>query len=45
MAGVPMREISLYLGHTDEATTGEIYAHHNPEYLRRASAALVKIRS
>lgn len=40
LAGVPMRQISLYLGHTSERTTEETYAHHHPDYLRGAARSL-----
>jgi len=39
-AGVPMRAISLYLGHTDSRTTERTYAHHSPDYLAPARDAL-----
>ncbi len=40
-AGVDMRKISLYLGHTSVATTERIYAHHSPSYLADGAQALV----
>lgn len=40
MAGVPMLEISRYLGHSDTRVTERRYAHLHPEYLRRASKTL-----
>jgi len=39
-AGVPMRVISLYLGHTDSRTTERTYAHHSPDFLAPARDAL-----
>jgi integrase len=39
-AGVPMEEISQYLGHRDVATTRRIYARFSPDYLRHAARAL-----
>jgi len=38
--GVPMSEISQYLGHSDTRITEQIYARFSPDYLRRAAAAL-----
>lgn len=40
MAGVPMLEISRYLGHSSVAVTERVYAKLHPDYLRRASEAL-----
>jgi integrase len=37
--GVPLREIAGYLGHSETRTT-ELYAHHHPDYLKQARAAL-----
>lgn len=39
-AGVPIGEISQYLGHTSSAVTERVYARYSPDYLRRASDAL-----
>ena len=39
-AGVPMLVISRYLGHSDSRTTELVYAHHSPDYLAPARAAL-----
>jgi integrase len=39
-AGVPMRQISLCLGHTSTAVTERVYAKHTPDYLKDAMAAL-----
>lgn len=39
-AGVPIRDIAMFLGHRDTATTERVYAHHSPEYLRDAAATL-----
>jgi integrase len=38
--GVPMSEISQYLGHTDTKTTEKHYARYSPTFLRRAGAVL-----
>lgn len=38
-AGVPMRQVAGFLGHSTEKTT-EIYAKHSPDFLQDASAAL-----
>ena len=40
MAGVPMFEISRYLGHSDTRVTERRYAKLSPEYLRKAAKAL-----
>jgi integrase len=40
MDGVPLAEISRYLGHSSEKLTETVYAKHTPEYLRRASDSL-----
>jgi integrase len=40
MAGVPMREIAMLLGHRDSRITEQVYAKHSPDYLRRAIDAL-----
>ncbi len=37
---VPMIEISRYMGHTNPATTYRYYAHHHPDHLQEAAAAL-----
>lgn len=39
-AGVPMSEISQYLGHSDSRVTERVYARYSPEYLRGAAKAL-----
>lgn len=39
-AGVPMSEISQFMGHTSSAVTERVYARYSPDYLRRAAAAL-----
>jgi integrase len=39
-AGVPMSEISQYLGHTSTAVTERIYARYSPNYLRKAASSL-----
>lgn len=41
-SGVPMRKISLYLGHSNVATTERIYAKHTPKYLQEAVNALAQ---
>lgn len=38
--GVPMSEISQFLGHTDSRTTERVYARYSPHYLRGAAKAL-----
>lgn len=40
MAGVPMRKIATYLGHSNERTTELVYAKYGPDYLREAAKAL-----
>lgn len=37
-AGVPLREIAGYLGHSEQRTT-ELYAHHHPDYMAGAKEA------
>jgi integrase len=39
-SGVPMSEISQFLGHSNTSTTEKIYARYSPEYLRKAATAL-----
>lgn len=39
-AGVPMEEISQYLGHTSTEVTRRVYARFSPDYLGKAAAAL-----
>jgi integrase len=39
-AGIPMGEISQYLGHSSTGVTEKIYARFSPHYLRRAGSAL-----
>lgn len=39
-AGVPMAEISQYMGHSSTAVTERVYARFHPDYLRRAADAL-----
>jgi integrase len=36
-AGVPMGEISQYLGHSNEAITARVYARFSPDHLRKAT--------
>jgi hypothetical protein len=36
--GVPMSEISQYLGHNSTETTERVYARYSPDYLRKAAA-------
>lgn len=38
--GVPMGEISQYLGHSNPAVTARVYAVFSPDYLRRAARSL-----
>lgn len=38
--GVPISEISQYLGHSNSATTERVYARYSPDYLQRAGRAL-----
>ncbi len=44
IAGIPMREIALYLGHASTATTERVYSHHSPDFLRRAGDALLRVK-
>lgn len=39
-AGVPMSEISQYLGHSNVSVTGRVYARSSPTHLRRAADVL-----
>lgn len=39
-AGVPMSEISQYLGHGSTAITERVYARYSPTYLQKAASAL-----
>ena len=39
-AGVPMSEISQYLGHSNEVITARVYARYSPQHLARAAEAL-----
>lgn len=39
-AGVPMTEISQYLGHRSTETTERVYARYSPDYLRKAASVL-----
>lgn len=39
-AGVPMAEISQYMGHSSTDVTERVYARFHPDYLRKASDAL-----
>lgn len=43
-AGLPMSEISQYLGHSSTAVTERTYARYSPTYLRKAASAL-EVRS
>jgi integrase len=38
--GVPMSEISQYLGHNSTETTERVYARYSPDYLRKAAGVL-----
>lgn len=40
--GVPMRQISLQLGHSSVDVTERVYAKHSPEYLQDATDALAQ---
>ena len=39
-AGVPMQEISQYLGHSNTSITAHVYARFSPGYLSKAASAL-----
>ncbi len=39
-AGVPMEEVSQYLGHKNSAITSRVYARYSPTHLRKAAEAL-----
>lgn len=39
-SGIPMEEISQYLGHSSTEITRRVYARFSPDYLRKAAAAL-----
>jgi integrase len=39
-SGVPMSEISQYLGHSSTSVTERVYARYSPSYLKRAAAVL-----
>jgi integrase len=39
-AGIPMEEISQFLGHSNVRVTAAVYARYSPEHLRRAAKAL-----
>jgi integrase len=39
-SGIPITEISQYLGHSSSAITEKVYARYSPGYLRRAADAL-----
>lgn len=39
-AGVPMSEISQYLGHTSTAVTERTYARYSPDYLQKGAKAI-----
>lgn len=41
-AGVPMAEISQFMGHDDDRTTSKHYARFSPDYLRGVADALAK---
>lgn len=38
--GIPMSEISQYLGHTNTTVTERVYARFSPGYLRKAASVL-----
>lgn len=39
-AGLPMEEIASYLGHSNVATTRQVYARYSPDHLAKAAEAL-----
>lgn len=39
-SGVPMSEVSQYLGHSNTLVTERVYGRYSPDYLRRAAGAL-----
>lgn len=39
-AGIPMSEISQFLGHTNTSITERVYARYSPSHLQRAAAVL-----
>jgi integrase len=39
-AGVPMAEISQYLGHSNVSITERVYARFSPNHLRKAASVL-----
>lgn len=39
-AGIPMEEISQFLGHSNVEITRRVYARYSPDYLRKAASAL-----
>lgn len=40
-AGVPMTEISQFMGHGSSAITERVYARYSPSYLQKAASALI----
>jgi len=40
---VPMKEISVYLGHTTVAETEKTYAKFHPEFMKKSSEVLANI--
>lgn len=38
--GVPMSELSQFLGHTSTAVTERVYARYSPDYLQKGAAAI-----
>lgn len=39
-AGIPMTEISQYLGHSNSSITERVYARYSPQHLRKAARVL-----
>ncbi len=39
-AGIPISEISQYLGHSNSSVTERVYSRYSPDYLRKAAGAL-----
>ena len=39
-SGVPISEVSQYLGHSNSSVTERVYSRYSPEYLRKAASAL-----
>ena len=39
-SGIPMKQVQLFLGHSNYSTTADIYAHLNPEALDASGACM-----